>query len=207
MPACYLATVSEAARRWSRAASTGASGSVLLTAAPRSGGEADRHRCCRSRPRSRRARSGPLAACEAFARVWRERTGQAHVLALSFAAFRTDRRPVYVAAPGELRLPESREHDLIADWQVAFIDEVGLPDDRARARRNRRAAHRARACPRLGRWRARWRSSVSARVPAATARIAPVYTLPRLSWPRLRVGDGRRACRANCSPRASVRYF
>ena len=33
-----------------------------------------------------------------------------------------------------MRLPERGEHELIADWQVAFVAEVGLPDEAARVR-------------------------------------------------------------------------
>jgi predicted GNAT family acetyltransferase len=129
------------------------------------------------RGRTPKSAVGPLAACEAFARIWCEQTGESYRTAFRLRHFELTGNPVRSSAPGRLRLPEAREHDLLADWQVAFFDEVGLPDERARARRN--------IARRIERGLVRvWDDDGAVAFvgfgdsPAATARIAPVYTLP-----------------------------
>ncbi len=173
---CYLATVSDATGVIG-AASMGASGTVLLTAAPDAAIALVANDLA-DRERKLKGLVGPLTQCEAFARVWCERTGQAHVLRFHLRHFELTGNPVLTAAPGRLRLPDTGEHALIVDWQDAFFDEVGLTDDRAPARRNvlRRVE---RGLVRL------WDDDgvVSyigfGESAAGTARIAPVYTPPR----------------------------
>ena len=172
----YLATVSDATGVVA-AVLAGATGGILLTAAPEPAVKlvandlADRGRALNSLV-------GPLPQCEAFARAWRERTGLAHVLRFHLRQFELDGDPVVHSAPGALRLPDPDEHALIACWQVAFIDEVDLPDDRVRARRNMER--------RLERGFVRvWDDGGAVAFvafgegAAHTVRIAPVYTPPR----------------------------
>jgi uncharacterized protein len=172
---CYLATVSDETGVVA-AASLGAPGSVLLTAAPESAialvanDLADRARIPRSL-------IGPLSQCEAFARTWRERTGMVHVLRFHLRHFELAGAPMVFAAPGGLRLPDTGEHPLIADWQGAFLDEVGLPDDGARTRNLARRIER-------GLVRVWDDGGAVAFVgfgegDKTMARIAPVYTPPR----------------------------
>jgi GNAT superfamily N-acetyltransferase len=115
------------------AAALHSSGGVLVTGGPEAAFElfaAD------MAGRNRRPRSvvGPLASCEAFARVWRERTGYAYALRFQLRHFALTDAPAAPRASGTMRLPERSEHELIADWQVAFVVEAGLPDDAARVR-------------------------------------------------------------------------
>ncbi len=171
----YFATV-RAADSVVAAAFLGGSGGILLTTAPEPAvGLIARDLADRgTKPKNL---VGPLAQCEAFARIWREQTGQAHTLAFHLRHFELTGSPVYTAAPGRLRLPEAGEHTLIADWLVAFFSEVGLSGEIARARRN--------IARRIERGYVRvWDHDGAVALvgfgdgPAATARIAPVYTLP-----------------------------
>jgi len=117
------------------AAALHSSGGVLVTSGPEAAFElfaAD------MAGRNRRPKSvvGPLASCEAFARVWRERTGFAHALRFQLRHFALTGAPAAPRASGNMRLPEPDEHELIADWQEAFLVEAGLPDEVARVRAN-----------------------------------------------------------------------
>jgi RimJ/RimL family protein N-acetyltransferase len=172
----YLATVSDD-REVVAAAFHGASGGILLTAAPEAAVTliakdlADRGR----KPKSL---VGPLAQCEAFARAWREQTGQAHVLRFHLRHFELTQSPGPHAAEGQLRRPETSEHSLVADWQLAFLDELELFDELPSARRNL-ARRIERGLVRV------WDDGGAVAFvgfgegAAATARIAPVYTPPR----------------------------
>jgi ribosomal protein S18 acetylase RimI-like enzyme len=172
----YFASVTDAARMIG-AAFAGTSGSVLITAAPAAAVTLIANDIA-DRGRSLKSLVGPLRQCEAFVRTWRQRTGQAHVLRFHLRHFELAGDPLVSEAPGALRLPEPSEHALIADWHVAFFDELGLPDDQARARRNL-ARRIERGFVRL------WDDGGAVAFVgfgqggAGIVRIAPVYTLPR----------------------------
>jgi predicted GNAT family acetyltransferase len=110
------------------------SGSVMLTGAS---APALRLLAADMAGRSRAPKSmvGPLAACETFAREWIARTGQRHALRFHLRHYELHRRPSLPRAPGHMRLPRQDEHDLLLAWQLAFIEEVSLPDDPARIQR------------------------------------------------------------------------
>ena len=171
----YFASVSGAAGVVG-AAFAGASGSVLITMAPDSAVALIANDLA-DRDINLKSLVGPLPPCEVFARTWRERTGRAHVLRVHLRHFELAGVPVVSEAPGVLRRPEAREHELIADWQVAFFDELGLPDDRARAQRNlARRIERG--------WVHVWDDGGAVAFvgfgqgDAGTVRVAPVYTVP-----------------------------
>lgn len=130
------------------------------------------------RGRTLRRMVGPLAACEALASHWRERTGQAHVLRYHLRHFELRQPPRPQAASGRLRTAAAAEQELVVDWAIAFIAEVGHPDDPTQARRK--------TLQRIERGQMRvWDDGgvVSyagySEARADTARIAPVYTPPR----------------------------
>jgi predicted GNAT family acetyltransferase len=175
----YLATVTDTDNVVA-AALHGNSGGVMLSAAPEPA-VALIARDLAARGRHPQGMVGPLAQCEAFAREWRARTGLAHKLCFHLRHFELDQSPSpYIfpmAARGRLRLPEPAEHAQVVDWQLAFISELGLPDELPRARRN--------VAQRIERgWIRVWDDDEVVAFcgysegAAATARIAPVYTLP-----------------------------
>jgi uncharacterized protein len=171
----YFATVTDAGGVVA-AAFHGSSGGVLVTAGPDSAFAliaAD----LAGRDRKPNSVVGPLAACEAFAHAWRERTGQAHTLRFHLRHFELTEIPPANPANGRMRVPGPDEHELIADWQAAFVDEVGLPEDGTLARRK--------ALQRIQRGQVRvWDHGGPMCVAGFgdgatdTARIAPVYTPP-----------------------------
>ena len=171
----YLATVTRQ-ERVVAAALHGASGSILLTAAPDAAAALIANDLA-DRGRSPRSLVGPLAPCEDFARTWRGRTGQAHMLRFHLRHFELTTTPAASQVRGRLRLPEPGEHLLISEWQLAFAAEAGLPDEGERVRRN--------VMRRIARGLVRvWDDEgavafVAFGEGAATARIAPVYTPPR----------------------------
>jgi uncharacterized protein len=173
--ACYLATVHDA-HDVVAVAFHGGSGGVLLTAAPNSAVVLIAQDLAR-RGREPTYAVGPLAACEGFARAWHQQTGQVHTVAFHLRHFELTGSPVFSTAPGSLRLPETDEHELIANWQIDFIKEAGLPDEGARVRRIF-ARRIERGLVRV------WDHEGAVAFvgfgdgPDATARVAPVYTLP-----------------------------
>jgi hypothetical protein len=76
--------------------------------------------------RNRRPKSivGPLDACEAFTRVWRDRAGCAHALRFHLRHFILTTLPSMPQTRGEMRRPEASEYALIADWQAAFTAQA-----------------------------------------------------------------------------------
>jgi len=173
---CYFATVSEAGFAVA-AALHNADGGLLLTGGPEAAMAlfaAD----LAGRKQPLRHLVGPLRACEAFARAWRQRTGGRRRLRYRLRHFELTDAPAGHASSGCMRAPLTSEHELIVEWQNAFIVEVGLPDDAARMRR--------RALQRLERGLFRvWDDGGVVSYGGYgeggdTARIAPVYTPPRL---------------------------
>ena len=173
--ACYFATVTDG-EPLVAAALYGSSGGVVLTAAPDA---AVALFAADLAARGRRLRHivGPLQACEAFARTWREHTGNAHRLRYHLRHFELTQAPSppYPAA-GSMRLPMSDEQTLILDWCMAFFEEVGLSEEPVQLR--------PREQQRLDRGQFRvWDDGGAVSCAAYgeagdTGRIAPVYTPP-----------------------------
>jgi RimJ/RimL family protein N-acetyltransferase len=171
----YLATVS-AGGEVVAAALQGVSGGLVLTAAPDAAATliaAD----LAGRGRRPNGVVGPLASCEGFARAWRERTGQAHVLRFHLRHFELTDPPPAPAVQGALRPPGADEAALLVAWEVAFASEAGLPDEPEKVRRN--------MVRRLERGHVRvWDDGGPVACcgfgegAAQTARIGPVYTPP-----------------------------
>ena len=87
------------------------------------------------RGRAPKSMIGPLAACETFAHKWIGLTGQRHALRFHLRHYELRRPPSVPRASGQMRTPRQDEHDLLLGWQLAFIDEVGLSDEPAKAQR------------------------------------------------------------------------
>jgi uncharacterized protein len=172
----YLATVSDGSCIVA-AVFHGAAGAILLSSAPDDAVTLIAEDLA-NRGRQPKGVVGPLDQCEAFARTWRRRTGQVHVLRFHLRHYELIASPAPLATAGRLRPPEAGEHALLVDWQLAFFEEARLPDDPWRVRRN--------ALQRIERGQVRvWDDGGAAAfvgyadVAAATTRIAPVYTPPR----------------------------
>ncbi len=120
---------------------------------------------------------GALAACESFARVWRQRTGRGYALRFHLRHHvLTEVAPV-PSASGAVRLAVDGDHDWLVAGQLAFVTEAGVPEapERVRAVVPRRLAR-----GRYWIWDdggpvafAGWADAGD-----AYARIAPVYTQP-----------------------------
>jgi GNAT superfamily N-acetyltransferase len=173
---CYWATVS-AHGAVVAAAFHSPIGGVLVTAGP------DRACAMIAADMAARARApnsvvGPLASCESFARSWRERTGQAHVLRFHLRHFELTQSPPVFAASGRARMPLDSETDMLVDWIVAFVAEVELPETVEQTRRrakNRIANGQVRVWDDGGPVAfAGYGADAS-----DTVRIAPVYTPPQ----------------------------
>ena len=118
---------------------------------------------------------GPLASCEAFARTWRERTGQVHVLHVHLRHFELTQSPPVFPASGCARLPHDSELETLVGWTLAFVAEIGLPEPPELTRR--------RALTRIGNGQVRvWDDDGPVAYAgygadaSDTVRIAPVYT-------------------------------
>jgi hypothetical protein len=197
----YFVTVSDAGVVVA-AAFHGSSGGVLVTAGPDPAFAliaAD----LAGRERKPKSVVGPLAACEAFARAWREHTGQTHALRFHLRHFALTQIPHVHPAGGCMRAPGPGEYELIADWQTAFNDELRLPEDAAPTRRKiMQRIERGSPCLGRGRpdvlrrlWRRR-RGHRASRRCIAHPRSAATATHG--------AGSG---CRANCSRWGSARFF
>jgi predicted GNAT family acetyltransferase len=129
----YLASV-EHAGTVVAAALHGSAGGMLLTSGPARAltlFAAD----MAQRRRAPKSMVGPLDACEVFAREWAGRTGQGHALRFHLRHYQLHRPPLPARARGHMRAPRQHEYELLLAWQLAFIDEVRLADDSARAQR------------------------------------------------------------------------
>jgi ribosomal protein S18 acetylase RimI-like enzyme len=129
----YLASIEDAGAVVAVALHSSAGG-VLLTAGPAAGLTllaAD----MAARGRAPKSMIGPLAACETFAHEWNGRTGQRHSLRFHLRHYELRSPPSVPRAPGHMRAPRPDEHDLLLGWQLAFIDEVRLSDEPAKAQR------------------------------------------------------------------------
>jgi ribosomal protein S18 acetylase RimI-like enzyme len=129
----YLASIEDTGAVVAAALHSSAGG-VLLTAGPVAAltlFAAD----MAQRGRAPKSMIGPLAACEAFAHEWNERTGQQHSLRFHLRHYELRRPPLVPQARGHMRVPRQDEHDLLLGWQLAFIDEVRLSDEPAKVQR------------------------------------------------------------------------
>jgi predicted GNAT family acetyltransferase len=109
-------------------------GAVLLTAGPAPAMTlmaAD----MAERGRTPRGMIGPLDACESFAREWMLRTAQRHELRFHLRHYELHRPPTLSKARGYMRAAEQGEHEPLLAWALAFLEEVGLSDEKAKAQR------------------------------------------------------------------------
>jgi predicted GNAT family acetyltransferase len=120
---------------------------------------------------------GAASGCEAFARKWKRLTGRDSRLRVRLRQHVLNSVSDVPQASGAARIATSDDTDWLIDQQVAFIEEVGLPDPPERLRQI--------IPPRIERGDFRiWddgRSVAYAGYNDAApdfARIAPVYTLP-----------------------------
>jgi len=170
---CYWATVS-ANDAVVNAAFHSPVGGVLITSGPDAA-------CAlvaadmAARERAPNSIVGPLTSCEAFARAWREHTGQVHELRFHLRHFELTQPPPTFAARGCARLPYASESELLVGWSLAFVAEVELPDSAEQTRR--------RALGRIERGQFRVWDDAGPVACAGfgadasdTVRIAPVYT-------------------------------
>jgi GNAT superfamily N-acetyltransferase len=169
----YLATMHDRAGMVG-AALQAALGGVLLTAAPP---DALSLLASEMAARGRHPRSvlGPLDVCEAFARTWRDATGESHVLRFHLRHYELRQAPLAVSTPGLMRAPRPDEHELIAQWHAEFAAEVHLHEEPAR--------HRGNAMRRIAAGQVRlWDDNGTGVAYAGftgtpdVARVAPVYT-------------------------------
>jgi GNAT superfamily N-acetyltransferase len=120
---------------------------------------------------------GALPACEAFARVWRERTGRAHVLRYHLRHFKLTAVADVPRAPGTPRLACPDDSDWLREAQYAFLAEAGVPDnpERILAAMPRRVAD-----GQYWIWDDAGTVAFAGWSPSGddAARIAPVYTPP-----------------------------
>lgn len=163
----------------------GNSGGTLMSAAP---DEAVSLIASDMAARGRRPDSvvAPLRECEIFAGVWSELTGAGSARRFHLRQFELTSVPAARLSPGRLRAPDPDEHARIVAWQLAFIEEAGLPDQPQRVQRN---LERRIARGQVRVWDAAAAQAADARDMVAfsgfstnedTARIAPVYTPPPL---------------------------
>jgi len=120
---------------------------------------------------------GALAPAQAFAGRWRERTGRVHALRVHLRQHRLTEVADVRAAPGSARIARETDVSWLADAQVAFIKEVGIPDAAERVR-----MWLPKRIEREEIWI--WDDGVPVAFAGFTgaapelARIAPVYTFP-----------------------------
>ena len=120
---------------------------------------------------------GAAAGCEAFMRKWKELTGRGSRLRVRLRQHVLNALSDVPQAPGAARIATVDDADWLIDRQVAFIEEVGLPDPPERLRQV--------IPPRIERgdfriWEDGGPVAYAGYNDAAPdfARIAPVYTLP-----------------------------
>ena len=121
---------------------------------------------------------GALPACEAFARRWREITGREHSIRVQLRQHMLTAVAPVPAASGAPRVAEEADLGWLLDGQLAFVEEVGIPDSIERIRRwlPKRVAGGA-----FRIWEDGGPMAFAGfnDAPPEFARIAPVYTLPR----------------------------
>jgi predicted GNAT family acetyltransferase len=120
---------------------------------------------------------GALAPAQAFARRWRERTGRGHALRVHLRQHRLTAVADVPAASGCSRVAGEADVPWLIDAQIAFINEVGMPDaaERVRTWLPKRIAREE-----MWVWEKGGPVAIAGFMGAAPelARIAPVYTLP-----------------------------
>jgi predicted GNAT family acetyltransferase len=120
---------------------------------------------------------GSLAACEAFARRWRELTGRGHALRVQLRQHVLTAVAEVPAVPGAPRVSGEGDVAWLVDAQIAFIGEVGMADSPERVRTSL-PARAARGEFRV--WSDGGPVAYAGFNDAAPdfARIGPVYTFP-----------------------------
>ena len=120
---------------------------------------------------------GAATGCDAFVRKWKELTGRDCRLRVRLRQHVLTAVSDVPAAPGAVRLALAADTDWLIEQQIAFIEEVGVPDPPERLReimppRIKRGDFRI--------WDDGGRVAYAGYNDAAPdfARIAPVYTLP-----------------------------
>jgi predicted GNAT family acetyltransferase len=78
--------------------------------------------------------TGAAPGCDAFARAWRELTGRVHVLRVRMRQHTLTVVNDVPTAPGYARVAVADDVPWLIDRQVAFIAEVGIPDQPERIR-------------------------------------------------------------------------
>jgi predicted GNAT family acetyltransferase len=78
--------------------------------------------------------AGTFAACEAFARRWKARTGRTHLLRAHLRQHALAAVADVPGAPGAPRVAEEPDLPWLVDGQIAFIVEAGIPDSAERIR-------------------------------------------------------------------------
>ena len=108
-----------------------------------------------SRPSGRRCKAsmGAPAACEAFVRQMERSSRRARRLRVRLRQHMLTAVNDVPARRGTVRVATTPTRTGSSMRQIAFIDEVGIPDPPERAARDHAAAHRARRFPDLGRRR------------------------------------------------------
>ena len=122
---------------------------------------------------------GTLAACEAFARRWRERTSRAHVVRMHLRHHMLTEVAAVPEAPGRMRAATGADLDWLVDASLAFVAEARMPDSPAQVRRNVPLVH-AQARYRI--WDDGGRAAFAGWSDAGNgeARVGPVYTPPAM---------------------------
>ncbi|CAN5537658.1 GNAT family N-acetyltransferase [soil metagenome] len=75
---------------------------------------------------------GPKETSQAFARAWRERTGQAYRLGIAQRIYQLEHVTPPENVPGELRPATQDDADLLVNWMQAFEHEAYRDDERPR---------------------------------------------------------------------------
>jgi predicted GNAT family acetyltransferase len=70
---------------------------------------------------------GPSDAVASFVRVWEERTGATGRVAMRERTYRAVEAHPPEGVPGELRLYDQRDREVVLAWMMAFVDEA-MPD-------------------------------------------------------------------------------
>lgn len=122
---------------------------------------------------------GALAACEAFARRWRERTARAHVMRMHLRHHMLTEVAPVPGAPGAMRVATDADLDWLLDASLAFVAEARMPDSPAQVRRSVPLLH-AQARYRI--WDDGGRAAFAGWSDAGEgdARVGPVYTPPAM---------------------------
>jgi predicted GNAT family acetyltransferase len=121
---------------------------------------------------------GALEPCEAFARVWLQRTGRAHMMRFHLRDYALTTMPASVMIPGVARLATEDDAAWLGDWLVAFVADAKVTDD---PQKTRSMVPKRIAEGRFWLWEHDGAKAMlgAFEIDQSTARIAPVYTPPQ----------------------------